>query len=110
MTPGMTIRGVQRRFAGDIYELICLQCENLRLACIDLGNAILFRFVEHHQEEAFKVIRELISDKTLKISMLAGQGPVWEKIEEELINFWEEEARKGKPIEELARYDNSLLD
>ena len=42
--------------------------------------------------------------------MLAGQGPVWEKIEEELINFWEEEARKGKTIEELARYDNSLLD
>ena len=52
----------------------------------------------------------MINDNTLKISMLAGQKPVWEIIEKRLINFWEEEARKGRTIEELARYNNSLVD
>ena len=69
------------------------------------------RFVEDHKEQTFKVINELLEDKALKFSMLAGQGPVWEREENgvkkgvkiELINYWEEEARKGRTIEELAR-------
>ena len=78
----------------------------------------IYRFVEDHKEQTFKVINELLEDKTLKFSMLAGQGPVWERMENgvkkgvkiELINYWEEEARKGRTIEELARYNNSLVD
>ena len=108
----MIISGVQRRFAGDISELICLQCESLILY------EYIFRFVEDHKEQTFKVINELLEDKTLKFSMLAGQGPVWERMENgvkkgvkiELINYWEEEARKGRTIEEYARYNDSLLD
>ena len=86
-----------------------MQFENVRLACIDLGNTTIFRFVEDHQEETFEVINDMINDNTLKISMLAGQKPVWEIIEKRLINFWEEEARKGRTIEEFARYNESLL-
>ena len=114
MTPGMIIRGVQRRFAGDISELICLQCEN----CVDLCNTNIYRFVEDHKEQTFEVINELLEDKTLKISMLAGLGPVWDGevkkgvngVKKELINYWEEEARKGRTIEEYARYNDSSLD
>ena len=87
-----------------------MQFENVRLACIDLGTTTIFRFVEDHQEETFEVSNDMIDDNTLKISMLAGQKPVWEIIEKRLINFWEEEARKGRTIEELARYNNSLVD
>ena len=104
-------------FAGDIYELIGLQCKNLQLACIDLCNTTISRFVEDHQEQTFNVINELLGDKTLKISMLAGLTPVWDGevekgvngLKKELINYWEEEARKGRTIEEFARhYDSSL--
>ncbi len=82
----------------------------MRLACIDLGNTTIFRFVEDHQEETFEVINDMLNDNTLKISMLSGQKPVREIIEKRLINFWEEEARNGRTIEELARYNNSLVD
>ena len=77
----------------------------------------IYRFVEDQREQTFKVINELLEDKTLKFSMLAGQGPVWEREENgvkkgvkiELINYWEEEARKGRTVEEVARYNDSLL-
>ena len=70
--------------------------------------------MEDHKEkeETFEVINELLEDKTLKISMLAGLGPVWDGevkkgvngVKIELINYWKEEARnKGRTIEELAR-------
>ena len=114
MTPGITIGGVQRRFAGDISELICLLCEN----CVDLCNTNIYRFVEDHKEQTFEVISELLEDKTLKISMLAGLGPVWDGevkkgvngVKKELINYWIGEARKGRTIGEVARYNDSLLD
>merc|ERR1711994_637509 len=71
------------------------------------------RFVEDHKEQTFKVINELLEDKTLKFSMLAGLGPVWDGevekgvngVKKELINYWEEEARRGRTIEEYARYN-----
>ena len=74
--------------------------------------------MEDHKEETFKVIDELLEDKTLKFSMLAGLGPVWDGevekgvngVKKELINYWEEEARKGRTIEEFARYNDSSLD
>ena len=70
------------------------------------------------QEPIFETIENLLEDKTLKISMLAGLGPVWDGepkkgvngVKNELINYWEEEARKGRTIEEYARYNDSLLD
>ena len=83
----------------------------MQLASTDLCNTNIHRFVEDHKEQTFKVINELLEDKTLKFSMLAGHGPVWERMENgvkkgvkiELINYWEEEARKGRTIEEVAR-------
>ena len=74
--------------------------------------------MEDHKEQTFEVINELLEDKTLKFSMLAGQEPFWERVENgvkkgvkiELINYWEEEARKGRTIEEFARYNDSSLD
>ena len=75
--------------------------------------------MEDHKEQTFKVINELLEDKTLKFSMLAGLGPVWDgEVEKgvngvkiELINYWEGEARrKGRTIEEYARYNDSSLD
>ena len=73
--------------------------------------------MEDHKEHTFEVINELLEDKTLKFSMLAGQELFWERIENgakkgvkiELIKYWEEEARKGRTIEEVARYNESLL-
>ena len=70
------------------------------------------------QEPIFETIENLLEDKTLKISMLAGLGPVWDGevkkgvngVKKELINYWEEEARKGRTIEEFARYNDSSLD
>ena len=63
-------------------------------------------------------MENLLSDKTLKISMLAGLGPVWDGepkkgvtgVKEDLINYWTGEARRGRTIEELARYNDSSLD
>ena len=74
--------------------------------------------MEDHKEQTFGVINELLEDKTLKFSMLAGLGPVWDGevekgvngVKKELINYWEEEARKGRTIEEYARYNDSSLD
>ena len=73
--------------------------------------------MEDHKEQTFEVINELLEDKTLMISKLAGLTPVWDGevkkgvngVKKELINYWEEEARKGRTLEELARYNNSLL-
>ena len=78
----------------------------------------IFRFVEDHKEQTFEVIKELLEDKSLMISKLAGLTPVWDGeakkgvtgVKKELINYWEEEARKGRTIEEVARYNNSSLD
>ena len=66
--------------------------------------------MEDHREQTFEVINDMMRDNSLKISMLAGEGPVWEIVGKKLVNFWEEEARKGRTLEELARYNNSLLD
>ena len=62
-------------------------------------------------------MENLLSDKTLKISMLAGLGPVWDGepkkgvtgVKKDLINYWTGEARRGRTIEELARYNDSSL-
>ena len=78
----------------------------------------IYRFVEDHKEQIFEVVSELLEDKSLKISMLAGLGPVWDGeaekgvngVKKELINYWEEETRKGRTIEECARYNDSSLD
>ena len=76
------------------------------------------RFVEDHKEQTFEVINELLEDKTLMISKLAGLTPVWDGevekgvngVKKELINYWTNEARKGRIIGEFARYNDSLLD
>ena len=65
--------------------------------------------MEDNREQTFEVINDMMRDNSLKISMLAGEGPVWEIVGTKLVNFWEEEARKGRTLEELARYNNSLL-
>ena len=62
-----------------------------------------------HQEPTFEVIEELLMDKSIKLSMLAGQGPALERVKEELTKFWEREARKGRSIEEVARYMNNCF-
>ena len=69
----------------------------------------MVRFVADHQEPTFEVIEELLMDKSIKFSMLAGQGPVLERVKEELTKFWEREARKGRSIEEVARYMNNCF-
>ena len=74
--------------------------------------------MEDHKDPTFNVINELLEDKTLKISMLAGLGPVGDGevekgvngVKKELINYWTKEARKGRTIEEFVRYNDSLLD
>ena len=74
--------------------------------------------MEDHKEQTFEVINELLEDKTLMISKLAGLIPVWDGevekgvngVKKELINYWEGEARKGRTIEENARYNDSTLD
>ena len=71
------------------------------------------------QEPIFETIENLLEDKTLKISMLAGLGPVWDGepkkgvngVKKELINYWTGEARKGRTIEEHEFwYNDSLID
>ena len=59
-----------------------------------------------HEEPTFEVIEELLMDKSIKFSMLAGQAPVLERVKEELTKFWEMEAKKGMSLEERARYIN----
>ena len=74
--------------------------------------------MEDHKEQTFEVINELLEDKTLMISKLAGLGPVWDGevkkgvngVKKELINYWTAEARRGRTIEELARYNYYSLD
>ena len=70
------------------------------------------------QEPVFETMENLLSDKTLKISMLAGiWGVIWDGepkkmvtgVKEDLINYWTGEAKKGRTIEELARYNDSSL-
>ena len=63
----------------------------------------LKRFVEDHQEATYEVIAELLTDKTAKFSLLAGQAPVLDRIKKELTKYWQEEAMKGRLIEEIAR-------
>ena len=65
--------------------------------------SIFNRFVTDRQEPIFEVIEELLEDKATKFSLLSGQGPVLERVKNELIEFWTEEARKGRTIEEYAR-------
>ena len=66
--------------------------------------SIFNRFVTDCQEPIFEVIEELLEDKAIKFSMLSGQGPVLERVKNELIEFWTEEAMKGMTLEEYARY------
>ena len=63
----------------------------------------MFRFVADRQEPTFETIEELLRDKSIKFSMLAGKSPVLERVKEELTKYWEEEANKGRSIEEFAR-------
>ena len=67
------------------------------------------RIVADHEEPTFEVIDELLMDKTIKFSMLAGQGPVLERVKEELTKFWEREAMRGRSIEECARSRNCCV-
>ena len=67
------------------------------------------RFVADRQEPTFETIEELLEDKTIKFSMLSGQGPVLERLKKELIEFWTEEAAKGMTLEEYARYVQKQL-
>ena len=70
---------------------------------------MILRIVLDHQEPTFEVIEELLMDKSIKFSILAGQGPVLERVKEELTKYWEKEAKKGRSIEEIARYMNNCL-
>ena len=45
-------------------------------------------------------------DKTIKFNKLAGQVPVLDRVKEELTLYWEREAKKGRSIEEFARFEN----
>ena len=63
----------------------------------------MLRFVEDHREETYEVIEELLTDKSIKFSKLAGEGPVLERVKEELTKYWQAEAKKGRSIEELTR-------
>ena len=67
---------------------------------------MILRMVADHQEPTFEVIEELLMDKTIKFSMLAGQAPVLDRVKEELTLYWEREAKKGRSIEEFARFEN----
>ena len=60
--------------------------------------------MEDHQEPIFETIKELLKDKTIKFSMLAGQVPVLERVKEELTKYWVG-ANKGRSIEEFARFN-----
>ena len=52
------------------------------------------------------MIEELLLDKTIKFSMLAGKRPVLNRVRKELVKFWMVEAKKGRSIEEFARSRN----
>ena len=70
---------------------------------------MILRIVADYQEPTFGVIEELLMDKTIKFSMLAGQAPVLERVKEELTKYWEREALKGRTIEQYSRYFNHSL-
>ena len=55
------------------------------------------------QEQIFETIEELLKDKSIKFSTLAGKWPVLRRVKEELIKCWEGEAKKGRSLEEYAR-------
>ena len=69
----------------------------------------VLRFVANHQEPVFEMIEELLLDKTIKFSMLAGKRPVLNRVRKELVKFWMVEAKKGRSIEEFARSSNDYL-
>ena len=69
---------------------------------------MILRIVADYQEPTFGVIEELLMDKTIKFSMLAGQAPVLERVKAELTKYWEKEAKKGRSLEEVARFKNWL--
>ena len=62
-----------------------------------------------HEETTFEVIEELLMDKTIKFSMLAGKWPVLGRVKNELTKYWKREAKKGRSIEEVARFKNVLI-
>ena len=68
----------------------------------------MFRFVADRQEPTFETIEELLREKSIKFSMLAGKSPVLERVKKELTKYWEEEANKGRSIEEYARLEMIL--
>ena len=70
---------------------------------------MILRIVADYQEPTFEVIEELLMDKSIKFSILAGQGLVLDRVKEELNKFWEKEAKMGRSIEEIARYMNHCL-
>ena len=69
----------------------------------------MLRIVADHEDPTFEVIDELLMDKSIKFSMLAGQKPVLERVKEELTKFWVADAKKGRSIEEFARLRNDCL-
>ena len=64
----------------------------------------MLRIVAEQEDSIFGVIEELLKDKTIKFSMLAGQAPVLDGVKEELTKYWVAEANKGRSIEEFARF------
>ena len=69
----------------------------------------VLRFVANHQEPVLEAVEELLLDKTIKFSMLAGKRPVLNRVKKELVKFWMVEAKKGRSIEEFARSRNDYL-
>ena len=65
----------------------------------------MLRIVADKQESIFGVIEELLMDKTIKFSKLAGQAPALDRVKEELTKYWKGEANKGRSIEEFARFN-----
>ena len=78
----------------------------------------IFRFVAEHQGPVFETIEELLRDKSIKFSNLAGKRPiiyfiilfitgkepVLERVRGELIKYWERQGRMNiRNAEEYAR-------
>ena len=63
----------------------------------------MLRFVEERREPVFETIDELLMDKTILFSKLAGKRPVLARVKEELIKLWRKEAQMSRALEEFAR-------
>ena len=68
----------------------------------------MVRFVTDHQEPIFETIEYLLTDKSIKFSMLARQESVLDRVKEELTKYWRGEAKKWRSVEEFARFTNDF--